>query len=221
VYMTFSENDKRLISYFTDKGKERSIDLIAAGKELKEICNNPDGIKIKGKDRDKTIIRSLNVHRYGVFVKYGLDTNPEGNSDLFIGGQYRYIFKALHNQNSFSFEAKLLYNLTGYEEIGKGDAATHEDHLVLQIPLYGAWNWRSWSIGVGLHLGIGNEDAGTDSANEDNDIFRGEKNGYDNLLSVPVLKIGYNLYDKVNFEYNYDLSGNGQGAIGVGYYWNF
>lgn len=221
VYVTFSENDKKLINYFTDEGKDRSVDLIATGRNLKEVCNNPDRLKIKGKNRDKTIIRSLNTQRYGVFVKYGLDTNPEGNSDLLIGGQYRYIFKALHNQNSFSVEAKLLYNLTGYEEIGEGDAATHADHLILQIPIYGAWNWRSWSFGAGLHLGIGSEDVGTDSANEDESLFLGDEKGYDNLLSVPVLKIGYNLYDKVNFEYNYDLSGNGQGAIGVGYYWNF
>ena len=221
VYLTFSENDKKLINYFTDQGKKRSISLIEAGRDLKEICNNADRVKIKGKNNDKTIIRSLNKHRYGAFFKFGLDANPEGKSDLLIGAQYRYIFKALNNQNCFSTEAKLIYNLTGYKTIGDGDEAIHEDHLILSIPIYASWNWKSWSIGAGLHFGIGNEDSGNDTANEDEDIFRGEDKGYDNVLSVPVLKIGYNLYDKVNFEYNYDLSGNGQGAIGVGYYWNF
>jgi hypothetical protein len=221
VYMTFSENDKKLINYFTDQGRAKSVSLINAGRELQEICDNPAGIKIKGKSKDKTIIRSLNKHRYGAFVKLGLDANPEGNADLLLGGQYRYIFKALNNQNSFSFDTKLLYNISGYEEIGDGDAATHEDHLVLSIPMYASWNWRSWSIGAGLHLGFGNEDAGDDSANDNTDIQMGENKGYDNLLSVPVLKIGYNLYDQLNIEYNYDLSSNGQGAIGIGYYWNF
>jgi hypothetical protein len=221
VYMTFSENDKKLINYFTDQGKAKSVSLINAGRELQEICDNPAGIKIKGKSKDKTIVRSLNKHRYGAFVKFGLEANPEGNADLLLGGQYRYIFKALNNQNSFSFDTKLLYNLTGYNEIGDGDAATHEDHLVLSIPMYASWNWKSWSIGAGLHLGFGNEDSGDDSANDNTDVQMGENKGYDNLLSVPVLKIGYNLYDQLNIEYNYDLSSNGQGAIGIGYYWNF
>jgi hypothetical protein len=221
VYMTFSENDKKLVNYFTDQGKKRSVSLIAAGRELQEICNNPAGIKIKGKDNDKTIIRSLNRHRYGAIFKLGLDANPEGNSDLLIGGQYRYIFKPFNNQKSISYEAKVLFNLTGYEEIGEGDIVTHEDHLVLSIPMYVSYNWRSWSVGAGLHLGFGNEDSGNDTANDDSDIYMGDDKGYDNFLSVPVLKVGYNLYDKVNFEYNYDLSGNGQGAIGLGYYWNF
>ena len=221
VYMTFSENDKKLINYFTDQGKAKSVSLINAGRELQEICDNPAGIKIKGKSKDKTIVRSLNKHRYGAFVKFGLDANPEGNADLLLGAQYRYIFKALNNQNSFSFDTKLLYNLTGYNEIGDGDAATHEDHLVLSIPMYASWNWKSWSIGAGLHLGFGNEDSGDDSANDNTDVQMGENKGYDNLLSVPVLKIGYNLYDQLNIEYNYDLSSNGQGAIGIGYYWNF
>jgi hypothetical protein len=221
VYMTFSENDKKLIYYFTDQGKSRSISLIAAGRELQEICNNPSGIEIKGKSIDKTIIRSVNNQRYGVFFKFGMDVNPDGKSDLLIGGQYRYIFKALNNQNSFSFDSKLLFNLTGSEKNGEGDNATHNDHLNLSIPMYACWNWRSWSVGAGLHLGIGNEDVGDDNANDDSDIYRGEKKGYDHFLSVPVLKIGYNLYDKVNIEYNQDLSKNGQGSLGVGYYWNF
>ncbi|MBC8266015.1 MAG: hypothetical protein H8E84_03525 [Flavobacteriales bacterium] len=221
VYMTFSENDKKLINYFTDQGKERSVSLIAAGRELQEICNNPAGIKIKDKSNDKTIIRSLNHHRYGAFFKLGLGANPEGKSDLLIGGQYRYIFKPFNNQKSISYEAKLLYNLSGYEEVGDGVDATHEDHLMLSIPMYVSYNWRSWSVGAGLHLGFGNEDSGNDDSNADSETFMGEKKGYDNFLSVPVVKLGYNLYDKVNFEYNYDLSGNGQGSIGVGYYWNF
>lgn len=221
VYMTFSENDKKLINYFTDQGKARSVSLIEAGRDLLEICNNPSSIKIKGKDNDKTIIRSLNHHRYGAIFKLGLDANPEGNTDILIGGQYRYIFKPFSNQKSMSYEAKLLFNLTGYEEIGDGDAATHADHLILSIPMYVAYNWRSWSLGAGLHLGFGNEDSGDDEANKDADIYMGEDKGYDNFLSVPVVKVGYNLYDKVNIEYNLDLSGNGQGSIGVGYYWNF
>ena len=221
VYMTFSENDKKLINYFTDQGKAKSLSLINAGRDLQEICDNPAGIKIKGKANDKTIIRSLNKHRYGAFVKFGLDKNPEGNSDLLLGVQYRYIFKALNNQNNFSFESKLLYNLTAYDEVGEGDAATHEDHLNLSIPLYASWNWKSWSIGAGLHLGFGKEDAGDADANDDSEVKMGDNKGYDNLLSVPVLKIGYNLYDQLNIEYNLDLSNNSQGSIGIGYYWNF
>ena len=67
-----------------------------------------------------------------------------------------------------------------------------------------------------MHLGIGNEGTGDDDNGQ-----TGEKEGYDNFLSVPVLKLGYNLYDKINIEYNQDLSKHGQGSIGVGYYWNF
>jgi hypothetical protein len=221
VYMTFSENDKKLINYFTDQGKARSVSLIKAGRELQEICDKPENIKIKGNNNDKTIIRSLNHHRFGAIFKLGLDKNPEGNSDLLIGGQYRYIFKPFNNQKSLSYEAKLLYNLAGYEEIGDGKSAIHEDHLILSIPMYVSYNWRSWSLGAGLHLGFGNEDSGDDNANDNSDIYRGENKGYDNFMSVPIVKVGYNLYDKVNFEYNLDISGNGQGSIGVGYYWNF
>lgn len=221
IYMTFSENDKKLINYFTDQGKERSLSLIAAGRELQKICDKPNGVKISGKTNDKTIIRSLNHHRYGAFVKFGLEENPEGNSDLLLGGQYRYIFKPFNNQKSISYDAKLLFNLSPYEEIGEAAAATHEDHLVLSIPMYVAYNWRSWSVGAGLHLNFGNEDSGDDAANDNDKIFRGDEKGYDNELCVPVIKVGYNLYDRFNIEYNHDLSGKGQGSIGVGYYWNF
>ena len=221
VYMTFSENDKKLMYYFTDQGKARSVSLIAAGRELQEICNNPAGIKIKGKSKDKMIIRSLNKHRYGTFIKFGLGANPEGKSDLLIGGQYRNIFKPFNNQKSLSYDAKLLFNLTGYEVVGEDEGATHNDHLVLSVPMYVCWNWKSLSIGAGLHLGFGNEDSGDDESNDDSEIYMGKKKGYDHFVSVPVLKIGYNLYDKLNIEYNQDLSNKGQGSIGVGYYWNF
>ena len=222
IYHDVANNCKVLVWYYRHKqGKARSVSLIEAGRDLLEICNNPSSIKIKGKDNDKTIIRSLNHHRYGAIFKLGLDANPEGNTDILIGGQYRYIFKPFSNQKSMSYEAKLLFNLTGYEEIGDGDAATHADHLILSIPMYVAYNWRSWSLGAGLHLGFGNEDSGDDEANKDADIYMGKNKGYDNFLSVPVVKVGYNLYDKVNIEYNLDLSGNGQGSVGVGYYWNF
>ena len=129
------------------------------------------------------------------------------------------------NQKSLSVDAKLLYNLTGQDVhdafTNDDDDDWHKDHLIVSVPVYVCYNYRSWSLGAGFHLGIGNEDPGNTAANDDSDIKMGEDKGYDNLLSVPVLKIGYNLYDKVNFEYNYDLSGNNQGSIGVGYYWNF
>jgi len=159
-----------------------------------------------------------------LFFKLGLDNNPDGNADILLGAQYRRILKPFTNQKSLSFDAKLLYNLTGKDvhEVGTNDDDDwHKDHLIVSVPVYVCYNYKSWSLGAGLHLGIGNEDSGSTDANDDSDIYTGDKKGYDNFLSVPVLKIGYNLYDKVNFEYNYDLSSNGQSSIGVGYYWNF
>ena len=226
VYMTFSENDKKLINYFTDQGKKRSISLINAGRELQEVCNNQGNINIKGKSNDKTIIRSLNHHRYGAFFKLGLDQNPDGGSDILIGGQYRYIFKPYTNQKSLSAEAKLLFNLIGKEIDPRdyvndnGDSVSVDlwaDHLIISIPMYVSYNYKSWSIGAGFHLNIGNEGV----SEEVNVSQQGEKEGYDYGFAVPVLKLAYNLYDKVNIEYNYDLSGNSQGSLGVGYYWNF
>jgi outer membrane protein assembly factor BamE (lipoprotein component of BamABCDE complex) len=213
VYMNFSENDKKLTSYFTEKGMEKSLDLIKMGRQLNEICNNPDQLKLKNKGNDKIIMRSINHDRYGAFFKLGLDNNPDGNADILLGAQYRRILKPFTNQKSLSFDAKLLYNLTAKDEEPED---YWNDHLIMSIPMYVCYNYRSWSLGAGLHLSIGNEGTG-----DDEDGQMGEKEGYDNLLSVPVLKIGYNLYDKVNFEYNYDLSSHGQSSIGVGYYWNF
>ena len=83
--------------------------------------------------------------------------------------------------------------------------------------MYVSYNYKSWSIGAGFHLNIGNEGVSEDV----NVSQQGEKEGYDYGFAVPVLKLAYNLYDKVNIEYNYDLSGNSQGSLGVGYYWNF
>jgi hypothetical protein len=241
VYMTFSENDKKLINYFTDQGKAKSVSLIKSGRELQEICDNPARIKIKGKGKDKIIIRSLNNHRYGAFFKLGLDANPDGDSDILIGGQYRYIFKPYNNQTSVSVDAKLLYNLTGNDPIfqdhitpattvigSTGDSTvsgvefeieTWNDHLILSIPIYVCFNYKSWSLGAGFHFNIGNEKIGDEDYGYAQQV--GEKEGYDHVFTVPVMKVGYNLYDKVNIEYNYDLSSNGQGSIGVGYYWNF
>lgn len=228
VYMTFSENDKKLINYFTDQGKKRSIDLINAGRQLQEVCNDQGNINIKGKSNDKTIIRSVNHHRYGAFFKLGLDKNPDGGSDILIGGQYRYIFKPYTNQKSLSAEAKLLFNLIGKESNtlkyvdNDGDSVSVDiwaDHLIISIPMYVSYNYKSWSIGAGFHLNIGNDgDSGSDDVAPSQ---MGEKEGYDYGFAVPVLKLAYNLYDKLNIEYNYDLSGNKQGSIGVGYYWNF
>ncbi|MDC3306074.1 hypothetical protein OAV36_04030 [Flavobacteriales bacterium] len=228
VYMTFSENDKKLINYFTDQGKARSISLIKAGRDLLEICDDPSNVKIKGNNNDKTIIRSLNHHRFGAFFKLGLSVNPDGASDILIGGQYRYIFKPYTNQKNLSVDAKLLYNLTAKDVTSstktdsagaKIDFEEWNDHLILSIPVYVCYNYKSWSFGAGLHLNIGNEGVGDEQYGYIEQ--KGDKEGYDHTFSVPVIKIGYNLYDKVNFEYNLDLSGNGQETIGVGYYWNF
>ena len=228
VYMNFSENDKKLISYFTEKGMEKSIDLIKMGRQLNEICNNPDKLKLKNKGNDKITMRSINHGRFGAFLKLGLEANPDGKSDILVGGQYRYIFKPYTNQKSLSFDAKLLFNLTGkdallsltYDSTGTEiETEVWNDHLILSIPMYVCYNYKSWSFGAGLHLNIGNEGVG--DAQYGYAQQKGEKEGYDHTFSVPVLKIGYNLYDKVNFEYNYDLSSNGQSSIGVGYYWNF
>ena len=236
VYMTFSENDKKLINYFTDQGKKRSISLINAGRELQEVCNNQGNINIKGKSNDKTIIRSLNHHRYGAFFKLGLDQNPDGVSDILIGGQYRYIFKPYTNQKSLSVDAKLLFNLTGkndtiVERFAETDsvkqAEVWKDHLIMSIPIYVCYNYKSWSFGAGFHLNIGNEGVvnedfyGNQGSLPQFGEEMGTKEGYDYGFAVPVLKIGYNLFDKINFEYTYDLSAKNQGSIGVGYYWNF
>ena len=226
VYMTFSENDKKLINYFTDQGKARSISLINAGRELQDICDNPAGIKIKSKSKDKTIIRSLNRHRYGAFFKLGLDANPDGASDILIGGQYRYIFKPYTNQKSLSVDAKLLFNLTGKDPIFqdhftpttatdtggvKFEIETWNDHLIMSIPVYVCYNYKSWSFGAGFHLNIGNEMIGDEDYGYAQQM--GEKEGYDYGFTVPVMKIGYNLYDQLNIEYNYDLSSKGQGVM--------
>ena len=225
VYMTFSENDKKLINYFTDQGKKRSIDLINAGRQLQEICNDQGNINIKGKSNDKTIIRSLNHHRYGAFLKLNLDNNPDGGSDVLVGGQYRYIFKPYTNQKSLSAEAKLLFNFIGKETrtVSYFDNGNTEevdvwsDHLIISVPVYVSYNYKSWSVGAGFHLNIGNEGI----SEEANITQQGEKEGYDYGFAVPVLKLAYNLFDKINIEYNYDLSGSSQQSLGVGYYWNF
>ena len=102
-------------------------------------------LNIKGNTNDKTIIRSLNHHRYGAFFKLGLDQNPDGVSDILIGGQYRYIFKPYTNQKSLSVDAKLLFNLTGkndtiVERFAETDrvkqAEVWKDHLIMSIPIY-------------------------------------------------------------------------------------
>ena len=233
VYMTFSENDKKLINYFTDQGKARSVSLINAGRKLQEICENPAGIKIKGKGKDKTIIRSLNKHRYGAFFKLGLGSNPDGASDILIGGQYRYIFKPYTNQKSLSFDAKILFNLTGKDPVlndhftpitANGSSSeieieTLNDHLIMSIPIYVCYNYKSLSFGAGFHINIGDEKIGDKDYGYPQKM--GEKEGYDHGFTVPVIKIGYNLYDQLNIEYNHDLSSHGQGSIGIGYYLNF
>ena len=235
VYMNFSENDKKLTSYFTEKGMEKSIDLIKMGRQLNEICNNPDKLKLKNKGNDKITMRSINHVRYGAFFKFGLKENPDGNSDILVGGQYRYIFKPYTNQKSLSVDAKLLFNLTGKQDtlIEKYpdtdttvQAEIWADHLIMSIPIYVCYNYKSWSFGAGLHLNIGNEGVVDEDFYDEQNVYNygeemGSKKGYDYAFAIPVLKIGYNLYDKMNIEYIYDLSGNSQGSLGVGYYWNF
>ena len=230
VYMTFSENDKKLTNYFTDQGKKRSVSLIAAGRDLEQVCTDYGSVNIKGKTNDRTVVRSLNHHRYGAFIKLGLDANPDGLSDMLIGGQYRYIFKPYTNQKSLSVDAKLLFNLTGKDvtSVSVFDTAgvetefdTWNDHLIMSIPVYVCYNYKSWSFGAGFHLNVGNEGVVEDDQYEGFPQQMGDKEGYDHAFALPVMKIGYNLYDKVNIEYTYDLSGNSQGSLGVGYYWNF
>ena len=93
------------------------------------------------------------------------------------------------------------------------------------MPVYLCYNWRSLSLGAGVHFGIGNEGVGPENAldeiEEQIEVIQGKKDGYDNFLAVPVLKIGYNLLDKVNIEYNLDFSGKNQTSIGIGYYFGF
>ena len=186
-------------------------------------------INIKGNTNDKTIIRSLNHHRYGAFFKLGLDQNPDGVSDILIGGQYRYIFKPYTNQKSLSVDAKLLFNLTGkndtiVERFAETDsvkqAEVWKDHLIMSIPIYVCYNYKSWSFfGAGFHLNIGNEGVVNDDFYDNQGSLTqfgeemGTKEGYDYGFAVPIVKIGYNLFDKINFEYTYDLSGNSQGSL--------
>ena len=158
-------------------------------------------------------------------LKLNLDNNPDGGSDVLVGGQYRYIFKPYTNQKSLSAEAKLLFNFTGKETrtVSYFDNGNTEevdvwsDHLIISVPVYVSYNYKSWSVGAGFHLNIGNEGI----SEEANITQQGEKEGYDYGFAVPVLKLAYNLFDKINIEYNYDLSGSSQQSLGVGYYWNF
>ena len=245
VYFKFSENDRRLLGYFTEEGQKRSIELIELGRMLEEVCDDKSNLKLSKNKSDKILIRSFNNSRFGGFFKLGMNPNPDGKSDILIGLQYRNIFKPFTNEKSISVDAKFLYNFTGkdpnpnnlfnddtyeaaYNWWNPGDQDEFwKDHLIISMPVYLCYNWRSLSLGVGAHIGIGNEGVGPEGADEELAIepliasIQGEKEGYDNFLAVPVLKIGYNLLDKINIEYNMDLSGSNQTSIGIGYYFGF
>ena len=249
VYFKFSENDRRLLSYFTEEGQKRSIELIELGRKMQLVCDDNSKLKLSQNKSDKILIRSFNNSRFGAFFKYGLDQNPDSKNDILLGFQYRNIFMPFVNTKSISLDAKLLYNFTAkvlnpddnfdddpYEstydwwQIGDQDKFWR-DHLIVSMPVHVCYNWRSFSLGAGVHLGFGNEGVGPDAISgeelnnptlENNiEIIQGQKEGYDNFLAVPVLKIGYNLLDRFNIEYNMDLSNKSQTSIGIGYYFGF
>ena len=243
VYFKFSENDRRLLSYFTEEGQKRSVELIELGRMMQGVCEDKSNQKKKKNKSDKILIRSFNNSRFGGFFKFGMNANQDSKNDILVGLQYRNIFKPFTNQKSISVDAKFLYNFTGkvtnpdnnfdddiYDPIynwwNNGDQDKFwRDHLIISMPIYLCYNWRSLSLGAGVHVGIGNEGVGPEGAldeiEEQIEVIQGNKEGYDNFLAVPVLKIGYNLLDKVNIEYNMDLSGKNQTSIGIGYYFGF
>jgi hypothetical protein len=243
VFFKFSENDRRLLSYFTEEGQKRSIELIELGRNMQEVCDEKPKLKLSKSKTDKIYIRSLNNSRFGAFFKVALDQNPDSKTDILVGLQYRNIFKPFINTKSISLDAKILYNFTGkvtnpddnfddntyqsaYPWWNAGDQEKFwRDHLIISLPIHFCYNWRSFSLGAGVHFGFGNEGVGPENALDELESqiiqIRGKKDGYDNFLAVPVIKIGYNLLDKVNIEYNMDLSSKSQQSIGIGYYFGF
>ena len=164
VYFKFSENDRRLLSYFTEEGQKRSIELIELGRMLEEVCDDKSNLKLSKNKSDKILIRSFNNSRFGGFFKLGMNPNPDGKSDILIGLQYRNIFKPFTNEKSISVDAKFLYNFTAkdpnpnnlfnddtyeaaYNWWNPGDQDEFwKDHLIISMPVYLCYNWRSLSL---------------------------------------------------------------------------